>query len=74
MAAEHGVKYDLRKIREICLNLGYPQVLTGITIDDRRDKDLTICHKVALVTGKLPKPRARAGQYAVSCQYVDGQP
>ncbi len=40
-------------MHEVCFRLGYPRVVTTLRIDDRRDKDLTMAHKVESVKRKL---------------------
>ncbi len=44
-----------REMHEVCFELGYPRVLTTIRVDDRRDKALTMKHKVDSVKEKLAK-------------------
>ena len=42
-----------REIHEVSFTMGYPRVQTVIHIDDRRDKELTMKHKVESVKAKL---------------------
>jgi uncharacterized protein (TIGR00106 family) len=42
-----------REMHEEGFALGYPRVQTIIKLDDRRDKNLTMRHKVESVKGKL---------------------
>jgi len=42
-----------REMHEVGFRLGYPRVMTTIKLDDRRDKDLTMKHKVESVKTKL---------------------
>jgi uncharacterized protein (TIGR00106 family) len=42
-----------RQMHEVCFTLGYPRVITTLSIDDRRDKDLSMAYKVDSVKGKL---------------------
>jgi uncharacterized protein YqgV (UPF0045/DUF77 family) len=42
-------------MHEVCFTLGYPRVITTLSIDDRRDKDLSMAYKVDSVKGKLAR-------------------
>jgi uncharacterized protein (TIGR00106 family) len=44
-----------RQMHEVCFTLGYPRVITTLSIDDRRDKDLSMAYKVDSVKGKLAR-------------------
>lgn len=43
----------IRRMHEVCFEMGYPRVITTIRIDDRRDKDLTLNYRVESVKRKL---------------------
>ena len=51
-----------RDMHNACFEMGYPRVITLIKLDDRRDKDLSMKHKVESVEAKLAKERSQGSR------------